>query len=94
MTTSDEFAFWLALAQELMADIGNVVDAGWFPSATAKRTPRRFSPKLAISVHRKPEDLPQIPDYLCKSNIAYDFFLDQFTMQDVYTVLFARPRFL
>jgi len=56
----------------------------------AEETIRRFRPKLAISVYHREDDLIEIPKYLNSLELAYEFYLDHFTIYGEETILFAR----
>jgi FkbM family methyltransferase len=57
----------------------------------AEKTIRSFRPKLAISLYHKDDDFVEIPHYLEKLGLQYNFFLDHFTIYREETVLFASP---
>lgn len=57
----------------------------------AEETIRRFRPKLAISVYHREDDLIEIPKYLNSLELAYEFYLDHFTIYGEETILFGRP---
>ena len=55
----------------------------------AENTIKKWSPKLAISLYHKPEDVLEIPDLLLKLNENYRFALRHYTMSYGETVLYA-----
>lgn len=55
----------------------------------AESTLRAFAPSLAIALYHKKEDLVTIPRYLNDLGVAYNFFLDHFTIHQWETVLYA-----
>jgi len=58
----------------------------------ARRTIERFTPRLAITVYHKQEDLCTIPHYLKSLCPDYEFFIDHFTTTMLETVLFVRRK--
>jgi FkbM family methyltransferase len=58
----------------------------------AEQTILRFKPKLAISIYHRDSDFIEIPKYLKKLDVGYEFFLDHFTVYGEETVLFAAPK--
>lgn len=56
----------------------------------AEKTLARFRPKLGISVYHKPEHIVEIPEFLSRLGLGYEFYLDHFTTHAEETVLFAR----
>jgi FkbM family methyltransferase len=55
-------------------------------------TIRTFRPRLAISIYHRENDFIEIPEYLNKLNLGYEFYLDHFTIHGEETVLFATPK--
>jgi hypothetical protein len=51
-----------------------------------------FKPKLAISIYHRDSDFIEIPNYLRKLDVGYEFFLDHFTVYGEETILFAAPK--
>ena len=58
----------------------------------AEETIKRFTPKLAISIYHKEDDLFEIPSAIHELNPNYEYYLDHFTIHNEETVLFCRPR--
>ena len=57
----------------------------------ASKTIQEHSPKLAISVYHKPEDIIDIPLFISEINSGYKFYLRHYTNWSVDTVLYAIP---
>ena len=57
----------------------------------ARATICAFKPKLAISLYHRDSDFAEIPNYLNKLGLGYEFFLDHFTVHREETILFAVP---
>lgn len=57
----------------------------------AECTIRRCRPMLAVSIYHKPEDIYEIPKYLCSLKLDYIFKFRHYTMQEWDTVLYAIP---
>jgi FkbM family methyltransferase len=55
----------------------------------AQDTLRRFTPKLAVSLYHRPNDLFTIPFYLRSLGLGYRFYLDHYTIHNEETVLYA-----
>ncbi len=55
----------------------------------AKKTIKRFKPKLAISIYHKSEDIIEIPEYIIDLNMDYKFFIRHYTNWTVDTILYA-----
>jgi FkbM family methyltransferase len=61
----------------------------------AAETIRRFRPRLAISIYHRPEDYYTIREFIRKLHPRYRFYLDNYTISDGETVLYAtcdRPK--
>lgn len=58
----------------------------------AERSIREHRPKLAISLHKRPEDLTGIPRYIDGLKLGYTFYLEHHTLYGNGTVLFAVPQ--
>ena len=58
----------------------------------ARRTLREMTPKLAICVYHKLDDLYAIPDLISEIQPAYRFWLDHHTIHGEETVLYADAR--
>jgi FkbM family methyltransferase len=58
----------------------------------AEETIRTFKPKLAISLYHRDTDFIEIPTYLERLGVGYEFFLDHFTIYGEETILFAAPQ--
>ena len=56
----------------------------------AEQTIRTFRPTLAISLYHRDEDFVEIPDYLDRLGLGYEFFLDHFSIHQGETILFAQ----
>ena len=50
---------------------------------------RRFRPRLAISIYHRPEDYYTIREFICNAVPSYRFYLDNYTISDGETVLYA-----
>lgn len=57
----------------------------------AKESIRRFTPRLAISIYHKPEDFCDIINYIHDLRLGYSLYIDQHTIYDEETVLYAKP---
>lgn len=57
----------------------------------AEETIRSFRPKLAISIYHRDTDFVDIPEYLNRLDLGYEFYLDHFTIYGEETILFAYP---
>jgi len=57
--------------------------------AGAEKTLRRFRPRLAISVHHRPEDIAVVPAHLLSLGLGYRLFLGHYTPGAWETVVFA-----
>lgn len=55
----------------------------------AERTIKKYSPKLAICVYHKPEDIWEIPLLIHKMNPSYRFYLRHYSLTNSETVLYA-----
>ena len=58
----------------------------------ARHTLNRFRPMLAVALYHSLDDFVAIPAFLRDLDVAYEFYLDHFTIHQLETVLFARPR--
>ena len=58
----------------------------------AEEVLRKYTPKLAISVYHKVQDLYEIPEYLDSLQLGYSFYLDHTTIHNEETVLYAIKR--
>jgi len=58
----------------------------------AEETLRTFKPRLAVSVYHRDNDFIEIPAYLDRLGLGYEFFLDHFTIYGEETILFATPK--
>ena len=56
----------------------------------AESSIRRFRPKLAISIYHKPNDFFEIINYVHDLGLGYSLFIDQHTIFDEETVLYAK----
>lgn len=52
-------------------------------------TIRRYKPKLAICIYHKPEDLIEIPRYICNLRDDYKFYIRNHSPYGIETVLYA-----
>lgn len=50
---------------------------------------RKFRPKLAISIYHKPTDFTDIINYVHELGLGYSLFVDQHTIYEEETVLYA-----
>ncbi len=57
----------------------------------AKRTIMTNTPKLAICIYHKPEDIWEIPNIILQYNPSYHLFLRHYTLTETDTVLYALP---
>ena len=57
----------------------------------AQQIIKKYSPKLAISVYHKPEDIVTIPDYINEINDSYTFYLRHYSFNVWDTILYAIP---
>jgi FkbM family methyltransferase len=55
----------------------------------ATATIRQFRPRLAISIYHRPEDYYTIREFIRKQVRSYRFYLDNYTISDGETVLYA-----
>ena len=53
------------------------------------RTIMRDKPKLAISIYHRPEDIYEIPAFICRLNPAYRFYFGHYSIAAAETVLYA-----
>jgi FkbM family methyltransferase len=56
----------------------------------AEASIKRFRPKLAISIYHKPTDFSDIINYVHGLGLGYSLFIDQHTIYDEETVLYAK----
>lgn len=56
----------------------------------SEATIRRFRPKLAISIYHKPTDFSEIVNYVHDLGLGYSLFIDQHTIYEEETVLYAK----
>lgn len=56
----------------------------------ATQTLKKFTPKLAISVYHKPDDMIVIPKFINDLNLGYEFYLDHYTPWLEETFLYAK----
>ena len=52
-------------------------------------TLQQFRPKLAISIYHRPEDYFQIPEFIHGLGVGYQMYLENYTISDGETVLYA-----
>ncbi|MBQ9301572.1 FkbM family methyltransferase [Butyrivibrio sp.] len=55
----------------------------------ARKTIRKYKPKLAISIYHKPEDIVEIPELILSMNSDYKLWLRHYSMTWFDTVLYA-----
>lgn len=55
----------------------------------AIKTIVKYRPKLAISIYHKPEDIIQIPVFLEKLNLGYQYYIRQYQTRMQETILYA-----
>ena len=55
----------------------------------ASKTICRYKPKLAVCIYHKKEDLVEIPQYIMSLDLNYKFYVRNYSMYGVETVLYA-----
>ncbi len=58
----------------------------------AENTIKKYTPKLAISIYHKPEDIFTIPSYILSINSDYVFYIRHYTFGICDTILYAIPK--
>lgn len=58
----------------------------------AEKTIRRCSPKLAICLYHKPEDMITLPEYIMKLGIDYRYYIRSYSNAENEVVLYAIPK--
>ena len=55
----------------------------------ARKTIETYSPRLAVCIYHKPEDVWELPWLIHEMNPAYQFYIRHYSYTEVETVLYA-----